>query len=59
MVYRNVETGEVETDPQPQIEDGLRDALVILKPFDADDVTLILLAISALYDLPLTRKGEA
>jgi len=57
MVYRNVETGMVEADPQPQIEDGLRDALAALKPFDADDVTLILLAISALYNLPLIRVG--
>lgn len=39
----------------PSIEDGLRDVLAVLKPFNQEDTTSILAAVAALYDLPLER----
>jgi hypothetical protein len=46
------ENAEVE-EPEANIEDGLRDVLTALQPFDNGDTTRILLAVAALYDLPI------
>lgn len=40
-------------EPASKIEDGLRDVLCLLQPFDEDQTTRILLAVAALYDLPI------
>lgn len=46
------ENAEVE-EPKVKIEDGLRDVLLALTPFDQEETTRILLAVAALYDLPI------
>lgn len=51
------ESAEVEDgDEEPAIEDGLRDVLNALTPFNTDDTTRILLAVAALYDLPIKEE---
>lgn len=40
-------------EPVVKIEDGLREVLMALKPFDEEETTRILLAVAALYDLPI------
>lgn len=40
-------------EPAVKIEDGLREVLMALKPFDEEETTRILLAVAALYDLPI------
>ena len=47
------EQADVGEEPGARIEDGLRDVLTALKPFDHDDMTRIVLAVAALYDLPI------
>lgn len=49
------ESAEVE-EPIVTVEDGLRDVLEALGPFNEDDTTRILLAVAALYDLPIKEE---
>jgi hypothetical protein len=52
------ENAEIEMEePAAKIEDGLRDVLAALKPFDGEEATRILLAVAALYDLPIMDLG--
>jgi hypothetical protein len=44
-----------ENNSTPTIEDGLRDVLGVLAPFNEEETTSILAAVAALYDLPLER----
>lgn len=46
------EQADVE-EPTAKIEDGLRDVLMALQPFNEEETTRILLAVAALYDLPI------
>lgn len=57
--YReNAEVPEVQ-EPGVKIEDGLRDVLLDLALFDNDEVTRILLAVAARYDLPVVKAAGA
>jgi hypothetical protein len=49
---------DLPAETKPSIEEGLRDVLTALKPFDSDDTTRILLAAAALYDLPLVEDDR-
>jgi len=53
--YRDKATQE---NTELSVEDGLRDVLITLKPFDAEDTARILLAVSALYGLGLRDEED-
>lgn len=56
MTYREPDAGN---ENEPTVEDGLRDVLAALKPFDEEATTAILAAAAALYDLPLRRTDTS
>lgn len=56
MNYR--EPAAENENVEPVLEDGLRDVLAVLKPFDDEDATSILAAAAALYNLPLKRTDN-
>lgn len=57
MTYRDAATAN--ENAEPILEDGLRDVLAVLKPFDNEEATSILAAVAALYGLPLTRTDSS
>jgi|JI9StandDraft_2_1071091.scaffolds.fasta_scaffold16250_7 hypothetical protein len=55
--YRD--NAEPEEPKPPSVEDGLREVLMATRPFNEDDTTRILLAVAALYSLPIERRDES
>lgn len=53
--YRESAKEEI-VEEEPTVEDGLRDVPEALLPFNEDDTTRILLAVAALYDLPIKEE---
>lgn len=47
-----------DEEPKVKVEDGLRDVLTALAPFEQEETTRILLAVAALYDLPILNVGD-
>jgi len=54
--YRTPDAPE-PSDDQPSIEEGLKNVLAVLEPYDHADTTRILSAVAALYDLPFFEQN--
>lgn len=59
--YRTATSATTLTDETPydeKLENGLRDVLLALRPFDGDQTERIFLAIAALYRLDIVRGSD-